>query len=159
MKREIFVGNVGIGGDHPVSLQSMTNTPTENVTATLEQIFQLQRAGCDLVRVAVPNEAVLASLQQIVQRSPIPVIADIHFDASLALRSIEYGAHGIRINPGNIGSKSKIFPEGARQRSLLTAALMNFSSKEALWAINKAAPANSVKPSRASGRDACPATI
>jgi (E)-4-hydroxy-3-methylbut-2-enyl-diphosphate synthase len=108
MKREIFVGRVGIGGNHPVSIQSMTNTASGDVEGTLRQIRGLKRAGCDIVRVAVPEKAVLPPFRRIVARSPLPVIADIHFNASLALGAIESGAHAIRINPGNIGGNEKL---------------------------------------------------
>lgn len=108
MKREIFVGRVGIGGVHPVSIQSMTNTAATDVKGTLAQIRLLRQAGCDIVRVAVPDKTALAPLRQIIAKSPLPVIADIHFDAALALGAIDAGAHGIRINPGNIGSNEKL---------------------------------------------------
>jgi (E)-4-hydroxy-3-methylbut-2-enyl-diphosphate synthase len=108
MKREIFIGSVGIGGLHPLSIQSMTNTATADVKATLAQIRLLHRAGCDIVRVALPDSSSLTPLRKIIARSPLPVIADIHFDASLALQAIDAGAHGIRINPGNIGSAVKL---------------------------------------------------
>ena len=108
MKREIFVGNVGIGGTHPVSIQSMTNTAAADVDGTLRQIRRLRTAGCDIVRIAVPQKSTLASFKRIVARSPLPVIADIHFDAALALGALENGAHGVRINPGNIGSSEKL---------------------------------------------------
>ncbi len=108
MKREIFVGGVGIGGLHPVSIQSMTNTPAHDVEGTLRQIRRLKRAGCDLVRVAVPERAALAPFRRIVAGSALPVIADIHFDAALAMGALEAGAHGIRINPGNIGGDAKL---------------------------------------------------
>lgn len=110
MKREIFVGSVGIGGHHPVSIQSMTNTDTADESATLAQIRQLDSAGCDIVRVAVPDARVLKSFERIASRSPLPVIADIHFDADLAVRAIVAGAQGLRINPGNIGSRSRLEP-------------------------------------------------
>ncbi len=108
MKREIFVGRVGIGGTHPVSIQSMTNTPAEDAEATLRQIRRMKNAGCDIVRVAVPAKNALAAFKKITARSPLPVIADIHFDAALALGAMENGAHGIRINPGNIGGNQKL---------------------------------------------------
>jgi (E)-4-hydroxy-3-methylbut-2-enyl-diphosphate synthase len=114
-KREIFIGNVGIGGDHRVSIQSMTSTDTHDVRATLNQIMELKNAGCEIIRVAVPDTEAAASLTKIIKESPLPVIADIHFNASLALESIEAGAHGIRINPGNIGGKDKV-------KEILTAA-------------------------------------
>jgi len=108
MKREIFIGRVGIGGNHPVSIQSMTNTAAADVKSTLAQIRLLSQAGCDIVRVAVPDKTALAPLRQIIAKSPLPVIADIHFDAALALQTINAGAHGIRINPGNIGGNEKL---------------------------------------------------
>jgi (E)-4-hydroxy-3-methylbut-2-enyl-diphosphate synthase len=108
MKREIFVGRVGIGGKHPVSIQSMTNTAATDVKGTLAQIRLLHKAGCDIVRVAVPDKTALAPLRQIIAKSVLPVIADIHFAAGLAMQAINAGAHGIRINPGNIGSNEKL---------------------------------------------------
>lgn len=108
IKREIFIGNVGVGGHHPVSIQSMTSTDTRDVIATLKQITALKEAGCEIIRVAVPARDALGPFKAIVEKSVLPVVADIHFDAYLALKSIEAGAHGIRINPGNIGSNKKI---------------------------------------------------
>jgi len=108
MKREIFVGNVGIGGDHPVSVQSMTTTDTRDTESTLDQIRQLYVAGCEIVRVAVPEKESVTSLKEIVLGSPLPVVADIHFNPDLALGAIDSGAHGIRINPGNISSRDKL---------------------------------------------------
>jgi len=108
MKREIFVGRVGIGGRHPLSVQSMTNTAADDVKGTLAQIRQLRRAGCDIVRVALPSRSFLSPLKQIIGRSPLPVIVDIHFDPALAMQAMDAGAHGIRINPGNIGSNEKL---------------------------------------------------
>jgi len=108
MKREIFVGSVGIGGSHPVSIQSMTAVPTGDVRATLDQIETLKDEECDIIRVAVPDRDSLPAFAKIITKSPLPVVADIHFDAYLALRAIESGAAGIRINPGNIGSKKKL---------------------------------------------------
>jgi (E)-4-hydroxy-3-methylbut-2-enyl-diphosphate synthase len=108
MKKEVFIGNVGVGGNHPVSIQSMTLTDTRDVVATLEQIIALKDAGCEIIRVAVPAKDALDPLKIIIGKSPLPVVADIHFDAYLAIKSIEAGAHGIRINPGNIGSNKKV---------------------------------------------------
>lgn len=108
MKREIYVGNVGIGGDHPVSIQSMTTTNTSNAGSTLDQIRQLYMAGCEIVRVAVPDQDSISSLREIKSESPVPVIADIHFNSDLAMGAIDAGVDGIRINPGNIGSKEKL---------------------------------------------------
>jgi (E)-4-hydroxy-3-methylbut-2-enyl-diphosphate synthase len=120
MKRVVFIGDIGIGGEHPVSIQSMTSTDTCDTEATLKQIFALEEAGCEIVRVAVPSRQALEPLAAIVKQSPLPVVADIHFDASLALDSIKAGVHGIRINPGNIGSKAKVkdILETARQHNI-----------------------------------------
>ncbi len=108
MKRELFIGNVGIGGNHPVSIQSMTTTDTSNPKETIEQIKRLYIAGCEIVRVAVPDNDSVASLKEINSESPIPVIGDIHFNPDLALGAIKQGVSAIRINPGNITSKSKL---------------------------------------------------
>lgn len=108
MKKEIFIGSVGIGGNHPVSIQSMTSTDTRNVKATLNQVWELKNEGCEIIRVAVPDIESLRPLSKIIEKSPLPVVTDIQFDPFLALKSIESGAHAIRINPGNIGSKEKL---------------------------------------------------
>jgi (E)-4-hydroxy-3-methylbut-2-enyl-diphosphate synthase len=107
-KRQIKVGNVLIGGGAPVAVQSMTLTYTHDVDATIEQIARLASAGCELVRVAVPKNEDAKALEKIVYLSPIPVIADIHFNASLALKAIEAGVAAVRINPGNIGGAEKV---------------------------------------------------
>ncbi len=106
--RQIKVGNVAVGSEAPICVQSMTNTPTEDVTATVDQIRALSRAGCEIVRVAVPDMADALAIKQIKDRIDIPLIADIHFDFRLALASAEAGADGLRINPGNIGTREKI---------------------------------------------------
>jgi len=98
----VRVGPVGIGSEFPVSVQSMTKTHTEDVEATLAQIEELAAAGCDIIRCAVPNRRAADALRPICERSPIPVVADIHFDHHLALLAIEAGARGVRINPGNM---------------------------------------------------------
>lgn len=108
LTREIKIGSVGIGGDNPVRVQSMTNTDTRDPDKTLAQISDLRDAGCEVVRVALPDSEAAESLKKIVAESPIPVIADIHFDHRLALKSIEAGVHGLRLNPGNIGDESKV---------------------------------------------------
>ena len=107
-KRQIRVGNVPIGGGAPVVVQSMTLTNTWDVEATIEQIARLASAGCEVVRVAVPKTEDAEALRRIVYLSPIPVIADIHFNASLALKAIEAGVAAVRINPGNIGGSDKV---------------------------------------------------
>jgi (E)-4-hydroxy-3-methylbut-2-enyl-diphosphate synthase len=107
-RREIKVGNVPIGGGAPVVVQSMTLTYTHDVDATIEQIARLASAGCEVVRVAVPKTEDAEALEKIVYLSPTPVIADIHFNASLALKAIEAGVAAVRINPGNIGGSDKV---------------------------------------------------
>jgi len=105
--REVFIGSVGVGGSNPVSIQSMTNVPTEDVRAVTEQVCRLAAAGCEIVRVAVPDTDSAAALGAILEESPLPVVADIHFDYRLALAAIDAGVHGLRINPGNIGSRKR----------------------------------------------------
>jgi (E)-4-hydroxy-3-methylbut-2-enyl-diphosphate synthase len=107
-RRQIKVGNAPIGGGAPVVVQSMTLTYTHDVDATIEQIARLASAGCEVVRVAVPKTEDAEALKKIVYLSPLPVIADIHFNASLALKSIEAGVAAVRINPGNIGGSDKV---------------------------------------------------
>jgi (E)-4-hydroxy-3-methylbut-2-enyl-diphosphate synthase len=107
-ERQIRVGNVSIGGGAPVVVQSMTLTPTHDVAATTAQIAALASAGCEVVRCAVPKIADAEALKSIVRLSPIPVIADIHFNASLALRAIDAGVAAVRINPGNIGGPERV---------------------------------------------------
>lgn len=106
--RQIHVGPVAIGGDAPCSVQSMCSTDTRDVASTIEQIKGLAGAGCEIVRCAVPDMAAAVALGQIKKLSPIPVIADIHFDYKLALRALEGGIDGLRLNPGNIGDKWKV---------------------------------------------------
>src|SRR5881296_3531047 len=107
-ERQINVGGVKIGGGAPVVVQSMTLTKTHDVEATMAQIAALASAGCEIVRVAVPKTEDAEALPRIVRLSPIPVIADIHFNASLALKAIEGGVAAVRINPGNIGGPDKV---------------------------------------------------
>ena len=106
--RQLTLGNLKIGGDAPITVQSMTNTRTDDVPATLAQINRLKEAGCDIIRCAVPDMAAALALQDIVAQSPLPVIADIHFDYKLALQAIASGVDGLRLNPGNIGSREKV---------------------------------------------------
>jgi (E)-4-hydroxy-3-methylbut-2-enyl-diphosphate synthase len=107
-KRQIFVGGVPIGGGAPVVVQTMTKTETANLAATMEQIRKVADAGADIVRCAVPREQDAEALKTIVKESPIPIIADIHFNHTLALKAIDAGAHCIRLNPGNIGGREKV---------------------------------------------------
>ena len=113
-KRQIFVGGVPIGGGAPVAVQTMTKTETANLAATMEQIRKVADAGADIVRVAVPRDDDAEALRTIVRDSPIPVIADIHFNHTLALKAIDAGAHCIRLNPGNIGGREKVAEVAAK---------------------------------------------
>jgi (E)-4-hydroxy-3-methylbut-2-enyl-diphosphate synthase len=106
--RTVDCGGVPIGGGAPIPIQSMTNTDTEDAEATLRQIARLSAAGCDIVRCAVPTAAAAKAIREITQYSPIPVVADIHFDYRLAIAAIRAGAHKVRINPGNIGSADRV---------------------------------------------------
>lgn len=106
--KEIHIGDRVIGGGNPILIQSMCNTKTEDVEATVAQILKLERAGCDIIRVAVPTMEAAGALRSIKRRIHIPLVADIHFDYRLAIASIESGADKIRINPGNIGAKERV---------------------------------------------------
>lgn len=106
--RQIFLGSIPIGGNAPIVVQSMTNTDTRDVEATLAQIGRLAKAGCEAVRIAVPDEVAARAVRPIVDGSPMPVIADIHFDWRLAVAALENGAAGLRINPGNIGNAERV---------------------------------------------------
>lgn len=104
----IHIGNKVIGGGNPILIQSMTNTKTENAEATVRQIKQLETAGCDIIRVAVPTMEAAEAIAEIKKQITIPLVADIHFDYRLAIAAMEYGADKIRINPGNIGDMEKV---------------------------------------------------
>jgi (E)-4-hydroxy-3-methylbut-2-enyl-diphosphate synthase len=106
--RMVSCGKVKIGGGSPISIQSMTNTDTRDVKATIVQIKQLEKAGCEIVRVAVPDLEAAQAIKKIKQQIKIPIIADIHFDYRLALEAIENGADKLRLNPGNIGGKDRV---------------------------------------------------
>ncbi|MCX7903657.1 MAG: flavodoxin-dependent (E)-4-hydroxy-3-methylbut-2-enyl-diphosphate synthase [Caloramator sp.] len=106
--KKVKIGNIFIGGDSPITIQSMTNTKTANVKDTIEQIKLLERAGCEIIRVAVPDEESAQAIRKIKKEINIPLVADIHFDYKLAIKSIENGADKIRINPGNVGGVEKI---------------------------------------------------
>ena len=107
-KKAVMCRNVKIGGDAPISIQSMTNTPTADVKATMEQIRRLEEAGCQIVRMAVPDMEAAQALYEIRRQTDLPLVADIHFDHRLALEAIRAGMDKIRINPGNIGSEDKV---------------------------------------------------
>ena len=106
--RPVHVGDVQVGGDAPIVVQTMTNTDTADANATIEQIARLADAGAEIVRIAVPDRHAAAAVPEIVNRTPVPLIADIHFDHRLALSSIEGGIHGLRLNPGNIRDVAKV---------------------------------------------------
>ena len=108
LSRQIHVGNVAVGGDAPISVQSMTNTNTLDVDATVGQIQQLEKAGADIVRVSVPDMDAAEAFGKIKQRVAIPLVADIHFDYKIALRVAELGVDCLRINPGNIGREDRV---------------------------------------------------
>lgn len=108
MTRKIMVGNVAVGGDAPVSIQSMLNTPTTNVEACLSQLSALKHAGCEIARLAVPDMDAAHAFRRIAAQSPMPLVADIHFDYRLAIAAAEGGAAKIRINPGNIGGEERV---------------------------------------------------
>jgi (E)-4-hydroxy-3-methylbut-2-enyl-diphosphate synthase len=106
--RVIKIGKVAVGGDNPVAVQSMTNTDTRNIGATVGQIQKLEQAGCEIIRVAVLDQQAAAAIGEIKKGIAIPLVADIHFDYKLALQSLAAGADGLRINPGNIGDRKKV---------------------------------------------------
>ncbi|PKQ02461.1 MAG: 4-hydroxy-3-methylbut-2-en-1-yl diphosphate synthase, partial [Alphaproteobacteria bacterium HGW-Alphaproteobacteria-12] len=106
--RQIHVGSVAVGGDAPISVQTMTNTLTSDAKATIEQIRRIEEAGCDIVRVSCPDEASTAALKEIVRETAIPIVADIHFHYKRAIEAAEAGAACLRINPGNIGSEARV---------------------------------------------------
>ncbi|MBP1759566.1 MAG: 1-hydroxy-2-methyl-2-(E)-butenyl 4-diphosphate synthase [Firmicutes bacterium] len=106
--KPVQVGSVTVGGGTPIVIQSMTNTDTRDITGTLAQIHRLAEAGCEIVRLAVLDGEAAIALKEISANSPLPVIADIHFDYRLAIQSVEQGIHGLRLNPGNIGARWKV---------------------------------------------------
>lgn len=120
MTKQIHVGGVAVGGGAPVSIQSMTNTRTSDVEATLTQIRALASAGCEIVRVAVPDMEAARAVAKIKEHSPLPVVVDIHFDYKLALEAIAAGADKVRINPGNIGGEDRVkaVADACRQRGI-----------------------------------------
>jgi len=130
--RKVRIGDRVIGGGNPILIQSMTNTRTEDVDATVEQILRLEKAGCELIRSTVPTMEAAAALSEIKKKIHIPLIADIHFDYKLAIAAIENGADKIRINPGNIGSEEKVraVVDAARERSVPIRVGVNSGSLE-----------------------------
>lgn len=106
--RVVSIGNVKIGGENPIAIQSMCNTKTEDVAATVAQIHRLEKAGCQIIRCTVPTHEAASAIREIKKQISIPLVADIHFDYRMAIEAIENGADKIRINPGNIGSNEKI---------------------------------------------------
>lgn len=120
LTRKVKVGSIYVGGDSPISIQSMTNTDTRDAKNTLNQIKQLEEIGCDIIRCAVPDIEASEALKIITKESKIPVVADIHFDYKLALESIKNGVDALRINPGNIGfmERVKMVAEAAKEKSI-----------------------------------------
>ena len=130
--RTVQIGDRVIGGGNPILIQSMTNTRTEDVDATVSQILRLEKAGCELIRCTVPTMEAAEAFTQIKERIHIPLIADIHFDYKLAIAAIEHGADKIRINPGNIGSEDKVraVVDAARERNVPIRVGVNSGSLE-----------------------------
>jgi len=106
--RKVYVGGVPIGGDAPITVQTMTKTKTSDIEATVRQIKEAEEAGCDIIRVTVNDKEAAEAIKEIVRRSNIPIVADIHFNHIFALKAIEAGVAKVRINPGNIGSEERI---------------------------------------------------
>lgn len=142
--RKIKIGNLYIGGDSKIAIQSMTNTDTRDVKATIEQILKLEAAGCDIVRCAVPDMEAAEAIKEIVKGINIPLVADIHFDYRLALKAIENGVSKLRINPGNIGSieRVKAVAEAAKEKNIPIRIGVNSGSleKELLKKYGKVCP-------------------
>ncbi len=130
--REVRIGDVVIGGNHPIAIQSMTNTKTQDVEATVAQILQLERAGCQIIRSTVPDMEAAKALKEIKKQIHIPLVADIHFDYRLAIAAMENGADKIRINPGNIGSAERVkaVVDCARERNIPIRVGVNSGSLE-----------------------------
>ena len=130
--REVPIGNRKIGGDNPILIQSMTNTDTRDVQATVRQIKDLEAAGCDIVRVAVPDMEAARAIANIKKQISIPLVADIHFNYELALEAVKGGVDKLRINPGNIGDKEKVrlVVEAAREADISIRIGVNAGSLE-----------------------------
>ena len=130
--RQVFVGNVAIGGDAPIAVQSMTNTLTTDIDATVAQIQRLQKAGADIVRVSVPDPESAAAMPEIINQTDVPLIADIHFSYKMALASLDAGVHGLRLNPGNIGTRDRVetVVKAAQERNISIRIGVNAGSLE-----------------------------
>ncbi|MCI8522382.1 MAG: flavodoxin-dependent (E)-4-hydroxy-3-methylbut-2-enyl-diphosphate synthase, partial [Lachnospiraceae bacterium] len=130
--RTVQIGDCVIGGGNPVLIQSMTNTATEDVEATVSQILRLERAGCEIIRCTVPTMEAAQALAKIKEQIHIPLVADIHFDYKMAIAAIENGADKIRINPGNIGSRDKVAEvvKAAKERNIPIRVGVNSGSLE-----------------------------
>ena len=130
----IQIGDRKIGGGNPIAIQSMTNTKTEDVKATVEQILRLEKAGCEIIRCTVPTLEAAAAIREIKKQIHIPLVADIHFDYRMALAAIENGADKIRINPGNIGSTERVkaVVDAAKERNIPIRVGVNSGSLENL---------------------------
>ena len=128
----IQIGDRKIGGGNPIAIQSMTNTKTEDVKATVEQILRLEKAGCEIIRCTVPTLEAAAAIREIKKQIHIPLVADIHFDYRMALAAIENGADKIRINPGNIGSTERVkaVVDAAKERNIPIRVGVNSGSLE-----------------------------
>jgi len=132
LTRQIKVGPVTIGGNAPIAVQSMTNTPTKNVNETVAQIDRLARAGADIVRVSVPDPDAAAAMPEILSQTGVPIIADIHFSYKMALAALDAGVHGLRLNPGNIGGRERVerVVKAAAERSISIRIGVNAGSLE-----------------------------
>lgn len=130
--REVQIGSVKIGGNHPIAIQSMTNTKTQNVEETVAQILKLEQAGCQIIRCTVPDMEAAKAFSEIKKQIHIPLVADIHFDYRLAIAAMENGADKIRINPGNIGSAEKLraVVDAAKERNIPIRVGVNSGSLE-----------------------------
>ena len=106
--REVKIGDLIIGGEHAITVQSMTTTKTDDITGTLKEVERLEEAGCHIIRITVPDNAAAKALYEIKKRMNVPLVADIHFDYRMALEAVDAGADKIRINPGNIGGKARV---------------------------------------------------
>ena len=145
-RRQISVGGIAIGGGAPVSIQSMTTTKTYDVEATLEQVGRLREAGVDIVRVAVPGIPDADALPAIVEGAGLPIIADIHFNASLALRAMDTGVAAVRINPGNIGGAAKV--ESVVRKAQATSTPLRIGANSARFPITCAREPPPIPPER-----------